>query len=121
MVATRPTIEIAEKIVTVPLSEPNYSTFFQWINSIVVEDVRGNRLPYQPDKSLEGFYLDGSYDLDALGTSATLSLVATDWRGLTSRISDIKISVVAAEPIVDGDTSFSTELSDEIIRDLLPP
>jgi hypothetical protein len=121
VVATRPTIEIAENTVTVPLSEPSYSTFFQWINSIVVEDVRGNRLSYQPDKSLEGFYLDGSYDLDALGTSASLSVVATDWRGLKSRVGGIKISVVADDPVVSGDISFHAELSDEIISELSPP
>ncbi len=121
VVATRPTIEIAENTVTVPLSEPSSSTFFQWINSVVVKDVRGKRLPYQPDRSLEGFYLDGSYDLNALGTSATLSVVATDWRGLTSRISGLKISVVADDPVVSGDISFNSELSDEIISELSPP
>lgn len=121
VIATRPSIEIAETSFTVPLSEPSSSTFFQWINSVVVEDVRGNRLPYKPDKSIGGFYLEGTYDLDTLGTTASLNLVATDWRGLTSRLSGITISVVADDPIISGDLSFHSELSDEIISELTPP
>mgnify|MGYP000114120985 FL=1 len=37
------------------------------------------------------------------------------------RISGLKISVVADDPVVSGDISFNSELSDEIISELSPP
>ena len=122
VVATRPTIEIPKLSISVPLSEPNSSSFFQWIDSISVKDVRGNTLSYEPNENLNSFYLEGSYDLDALGISYNLSIVATDWRGLKTVQSGITLSVIAEDPtvILDG-VPFQAELSDETLGSLVPP
>lgn len=122
VIATRPTIEIPKLSISVPLSEPSSSSFFQWIDSISVTDVRGNALPYEPNENLNSFYLEGLYDLDALGISYNLSIVATDWRGLKTVQSGITLSVIAEDPtvIVDG-VPFQAELSDETLSSLVPP
>ena len=122
VIATRPTIELfQDPTFSVPLAENGSVTFLEWMNQVQVFDVRGNRLPYDPGKSLGSFYLEGSYDFSRLGTSSNLKIIATDWRGLQSAYSGISIIVEAIPPQISGDDTFTLELSDETLNSLEPP
>ena len=122
VIATRPTITpLSEAFVSLPLAEVGSFSFFEWINEIEVLDVRGNRLPYDPNKSLGSFHIEGTFNLNEQGVFNNLKLVAIDWRGLQSEYEGVSISVEAKVPEFSGDNEFSAELSSVKLTSLIPP
>ena len=117
VIATRPTIKpLVEAFVSLPLK---VFFFFEWINEIEVLDVRGIRLPYDPNKSLEAFILKGL--LISMSKETKFKMVAIDWRGLQSEYEGVSISVEAKAPVFSGNNEFSAELSSVQLTSLIPP
>ena len=115
VVATRPTIEIANKQPSFPWNELDldgdgkpYDSFYQWVsNQVTVQDVRGESLAYSENQKPGSFYLSGEFDLSKIGTFNGLKVVAIDWRGLRSESDPFTMQVTSPEKLpVLSTTSF---------------
>ncbi len=104
--ATRPTILSFDDVPRVPFTDPN-EVFQNWIDSIVVEDVRGERIPYSSSSSfaVNTFYLSPQPNLSQKSTQA-FKIVAVDWRGLISESATLQVEVFAQPPTVPADGDY---------------
>jgi hypothetical protein len=115
VVATRPTIEIANKHPSFPWNELDldgdgkpYDSFYQWVNNqVTVRDVRGGYLAYSENEQPGSFYVNGTYDLKSIGSFNDLRVVAIDWRGLRTESDPFSMQVTSPEKLpVLSTTSF---------------
>ena len=107
VVATRPSIEIANKQPSFPWNELDldgdgkaYDSFYQWVNNqVTVQDVRGEYLAYSENEKPGSFYISGEFNLAKIGEFYGLKVVAIDWRGLRAESDPFMMEVTSPEKL----------------------
>ncbi len=126
--ATRPGFVSDAFPALIPMTDPN-KTYDKWFDSVVVTDVRGEKLSYSSAGPLgiseNGyFYLDPVPDLDPKFTeereeTITFFLRAVDWRGVKSE-KEISFLLKATDAETSGTERLEPELSDLSLMELDP-
>ncbi len=118
-----------ESVPEIPMDDPA-GLFADWINSIIIKDVRGgDALDYLQDESTRNSSSAGYFYLDPMPVVAagftipedantSFKVVAVDWRVVERRSEPLDVTVKATGPTITGSADLTFELSSTLLKDL---